>query len=250
MESWLSSAGAEFYFGLAIRNQGTYFPELFSMQIISQPAAWERRRPLVLAFLCFVFAAWFAWDGWYGWPDHDDTVVQQMLLSHRVTGKDKLIARAWPGWRHATNAQRLKFDHLVHINNIPGWHTVTDIHNQRWIVLGLGLVAVAGLVWFLWVRFKRIMADDQGLWLSNGRMVPYNAIKMIDNRRWPKAGLVILEYVNAAGRVQHAVLDAVIYENLPPLLNEVIARATAAEVINPPAAATATENNSAGSGRS
>ncbi len=204
------------------------------MQMIAQPALWERRRPLVLAFLCFVFAAWFAWDGWYGWPNHDDKAVKQMLLSHRVTGKDKAIARSWPGWRHATEAQRLRFDHLVHINNITGWHTVTDIHNQRWIVLAIGLVAVGGLVWFVRVKSKRIVADDQGLHLPNGSLVAYSAMKVIDNRRWPGAGLVTVEYADAGGHSHHAVLDAVIYENLPALLNEVIARATSAQVVNPP----------------
>jgi hypothetical protein len=203
------------------------------MQIIARPAAWERRRPLVLAFLCLLFAAWFAWDGWYGWPDHDDKAVKQMLISQRVTGKDKAIARSWPGWRHATPAQRLKFDHLVHINNITGWHTVTDIQNQRWIVLGLALVGVAGLLWFLRVRTRRIIADEQSLHLPDGRVVAYAAITSVDNRRWPGAGLVRLQYTHA-GQTHHATLDAVIYENLPPLLNEVIARATAAEVINPP----------------
>ncbi len=210
------------------------------MQMIAQPALWERRRPLVLAFLCFVFAAWFAWYGWYGWPNHDDKAVKRMLVSHRVTGKDKAMARSWPGWRHATNAERLKLDHLVRINNITGWHTVTDIHNQRWIVLGIGLVAVGGLIWFWRVKFKRIIADDQGLHLPNGSVVTYSAMKVIDNRRWPGAGLVTIEYGDAAGHVHHAILDAVIYENLPPLLNEVIARATAAEVVNPPEAPSAT----------
>jgi hypothetical protein len=189
---------------------------------------------LVLAFLCCVFAAWFAWDGWYGWPNHDDRAVKRMLVSHRVTGKDKAIARSWPGWRHATNAQRLRFDHLVRINNITGWHTVTDIYNQRWIVLGILLVAVGGLIWYQRVKSKRIIADDQGLHLSNGSLVAYSAIKMIDNRRWPGAGLVNIEYGDAAGHLHHAILDAVIFENLPPLLNEVMARATAAEVVNPP----------------
>ena len=210
------------------------------MQMIAQPALWERRRPLVLAFLCFVFAAWFAWYGWYGWPNHDDKAVKRMLVSHRVTGKDKAMARSWPGWRHATNAERLKLDHLVRINNITGWHTVTDIHNQRWIVLGIGLVAVGGLIWFWRVKFKRIIADDQGLHLPNGSVVTYSAMKVIDNRRWPGAGLVTIEYGDAAGHVHHAILDAVVYENLPPLLNEFIARATAAEVINPPETPSAT----------
>lgn len=150
------------------------------------------------------------------------------------------MARSWPGWRHATNAERLKLDHLVRINNITGWHTVTDIHNQRWIVLGIGLVAVGGLIWFWRVKSKRIIADDQGLHLPNGSIVAYSAMKVIDNRRWPGAGLVTIEYGDAAGHVHHAILDAVIYENLPPLLNEVIARATAAEVVNPPEAPSAT----------
>ncbi len=203
------------------------------MNMISQPALWERRRPLVLAFFCVVFAAWFAWDGWYGWPNHDDKAVQRMLVSHRVTGKDKAIARSWPGWRHATNTERLKLDHLVRINNITGWHTDTDIHNQRWIVLGIILVAVGGLIWYLRVRSKRIVADDNGLQMPDGRVIAYSAMKLIDNRRWPGAGLVTVEYTDAAGHAHHAVLDAVIYENLPQLLNEVIVRAKNADVVNP-----------------
>jgi hypothetical protein len=203
------------------------------MKMISQPALWERRRPLVLAFLCVVFAAWFAWDGWYGWPNHDDKAVKRMLASHRVTGKDKAMARSWPGWRHATNAERLKLDHLVRINNITGWHTVTDIHNQRWIVLGISLVALGGLIWYFRVRSKHIVADDNGLQLPDGRVIAYSAMKLIDNRRWPGSGLVTVEYTDAAGLAHHAVLDAVVYENLPPLLNEVIARAKNADVVNP-----------------
>lgn len=100
--------------------------------------------------------------------------------------------------------------------------------------MGIGLVAVAGVIWYSRVKSKRIVADDQGLHLPNGNLVTYAAMKVIDNRRWPGAGLVTVEYSDATGHLHHAILDAVIYENLPPLLNEIIARATAAEVVNPP----------------
>ncbi len=203
------------------------------MQITAQLAPWERRRPLVLISLCTLFAIWFAWDGWYGWPNHDDAAVKQMLVSHRVTGADKAVARRWPGWRHANEGERLKMDHLVHVNNISGWHSVTDIQNQRWIVLALILVAVVGLMWFLRVKSRHIVADEKGLHLPGGHYVAFTEVTRIDNRRWPDAGLVTIESVDSKGGRHHAVLDGVVYENLPPLLNEVITRAIAAEVINP-----------------
>ncbi len=203
------------------------------MAVVATISSWEKKRPLILAVLILAAAAWLASDGWVNWPNQDDAIVQKMLLSHDVSARGKRLLHTWPGWQKASTAQRLKFDQFVHRSNFSGWHSVTDIKNQRWIFLVTAVLGLASLIWFTRVRSRKITAAEDGLTLSNRAVILWNTITAIDNRKWTSHGIVTITYKTGGDEVRQAKMDGVIYENLGPLLNEVAARATDAKMIPP-----------------
>ena len=203
------------------------------MAIVATLSSWEKRRPIIFSLLLLAGAVWFAYDGWVNWPQQDNQIVQKMLRSRDVSPHGKALLRLWPGWQQATLAERLKYDRFVHHANFSGWHSVTDIKNQRWIVLVLAVCGLASVVWFLKVRGKIITADESGLAIPGQHKIAWSQITTIDNRKWSSHGIVVLTYVVAGAQARKVKLDGVIYENLGPLLNEVAARAVQAQMLPP-----------------
>lgn len=203
------------------------------MAVVATISSWEKRRPLILAILILAAAAWLASDGWVNWPKQDDAIVQKMLLSHDVSARGKRLLHTWPGWQKAPSAQRLKFDQFVHRSNFAGWHSVTDIKNQRWIFLVTVVLGLGSLIWFFRVRGRKITAAEDGLILSDQTAIHWNSITVIDNRKWTSHGIVTITYKSPENGARQVKMDGVIYENLGPLLNEVASRATEAKMIPP-----------------
>ena len=203
------------------------------MTIVAPVNKWQYRRLLLIFVVLLGAAGWFTYDGWLGWPRSDDRRVKHMEHSRYVTARQQTVLARWPGWQAATAAQRLKMDRLVHAANFTGWHSVTDIHNQRWIAAALGIVSVVVLLWCGVERRRRITVDDAGLRLSGGCVIAFDDIVRIDNRRWSRDGLVMLAY-RRGGKMRQAKLDGVVFDNLGVLLNAVAARAVKAEITPPP----------------
>ena len=204
------------------------------MQFTARIARFERRRPMILVFLCLIFAALFAWDWFVNWPGHDDRMVHRMQHSTSVDARYKKMLATWPGWNHATMAERAHYDHIVHLLNFSGWHTVTDIENQRWIALGIGVVAAFGGLWWWRVSRRKIVADDSGVTFSSGQRITWSQIKRIDNRNWISQGIVDIDYESSSGNIKTARFDSLIFDDLGPLLNSVAEHSPHAEMINPP----------------
>jgi hypothetical protein len=204
------------------------------MQITARIARFERRRPIILVFLCVVFAALFALDGFINWPNHDDKMVRRMQHSTSVDARYKKMLAHWPGWNHASMAERAHYDHIVHRLNFAGWHTVTDIENQRWIALAITVVAALGGAWWWRVNRKKIVADDSGVTMSNGQRITWNQIRRIDNRNWISQGIVDMECELPGGQTKTIRFDSMIYDDLGPLLNAIAEKCPQAEMINPP----------------
>ncbi len=204
------------------------------MAVVATISSWEKKRPLLLATLVLAAAAWLAWDGWLNWPAQDNQIVKKMLVSHDVSTAGKKLLRTWPGWQAASADQRLEFDRFVHRSNFSGWHSVTDIKNQRWIFLVMVCVGIGSLFWFSRVRGRKLSADESGLLLADNTRIDWSQITIIDNRRWTSHGIVTLTYTTAGNETRHTKMDGVIYENIGPLLNEVAARAKSAKMVPPP----------------
>ena len=235
------------------------------MAIVAPISTWEKRRPLVLAVICVLVAAWFAYDGWYGWPAADNAVYKKMQQPglQGVGRQARRIALTWPGWHQATTRQLMGskdiitpgkppsredkaivraldggnnfigFDKLAYKYHFSQYHTVTDIYNQRWIVLGVGIVALLGLFWYQRVRNRKIQADETGLILANGQVIPWPKIKVIDNVRWHSKGFVRITYTSPENQEKNAVLDGTLYENLSAVLELMAERADQAQMISP-----------------
>jgi hypothetical protein len=204
------------------------------MQITARLTRFERRRPMILVTLCVIFAALFALDGFLNWPNHDDHMVHRMQRSTSVDTKYKKMLDYWPGWNHATMAQRHHFDHIVHLLNFSGWHTVTDIENQRWIALFILLLAAGGGVWWWSVNKRKIVVDDAAVTMSRGERITWSQIKRIDNRRWISHGIVDIEFEHRPGEIKSARFDSMLFDDLGPLLNAIAEKCPHAEMLNPP----------------
>ena len=203
------------------------------MAVVATISSWEKRRPLILAILVLAAAAWLASDGWINWPKQDNAIVRKMLQSHDISARGKRLLHTWPGWQKAAAAQRLQFDRFVHRSNFAGWHSVTDIKNQRWIFLVTVVLGLGSLIWFFRVRGRQITAAEGGLILADRTEIHWNNITAIDNRKWASHGIVTITYKSAEHQMKQTKMDGVIYENLGPLLNEMAARATEAKMIPP-----------------
>ena len=204
------------------------------MNVQVKRSEWERRRPLVLMLLCVLFGAWFAWDGWQGWPKADDAVVKKMLTSRHVTSAEKAILKTWKGWQNETKSQRKSFDHLVHDAQFSGWHSVTDISNQRRIVIILVVLTCVGGLWFYRINRLKLKADDNGLTLANGRFIAWDRITEIDNRQWSTRGTVTITFNNADGILEKVNFDGWMWQDLPRILEQIDLHATNAKAITPP----------------
>ncbi len=235
------------------------------MAIVAPISNWETRRPLLLVLICLFAAAWFAYDGWYGWPAADNAVYAKMQQPglQGVGEQARKIALTWPGWHHATARELMGsrtfiqpgqapsrqdkaivraldgsnhfigFDKLAYIHHFPQYHSITDIYNQRWIVLGLGIAATLGLLWYWRVRNLKIQADETGLILSNGQVIAWPNIKVIDNTRWHSKGFVRITYVGPDDKDQDTVLDGALYDNLAGVLQMMAEHAGHARMITP-----------------
>ncbi len=204
------------------------------MQMTARLTRFERRRPMILVFLCVVFAVLFALDGFWNWPNHDDHMVHRMQHSTSVDVRYRKMLQHWPGWNHATMAQRHYFDHIVHILNFPGWHTVTDIENQRWIAIAISLLAVVGGIWWWKVNQKTITVDDTAITLVRGTRIEWSQIKQIDNRKWISHGVVEVQYKTPSGETKSVRFDSLLYDDVGPLMNAVAEKCPHAEMVNPP----------------
>ena len=199
------------------------------MPIIAPIHSWQYRRLLVLFVALVVAGLWFAYDGWLGWPGSDNALVWHMEHSRYVTAHEQTTLERWPGWYGATPGQRLQMDRLVETANFSGWHSSTDIQNQRWIVAALAVLAAGALIWFLTERRRSIVADDSYLRISQRRRIALPDIVRIDNRRWNRDGIVVISYRQGT-TLRHVKLDGMAFDNLSELLDVVAAHASQAEI--------------------
>ena len=98
-------------------------------------------------------------------------------------------------------------------------------------------IAIFSLVTSLGITKKKIVADDNGLVLSDGNSIPYQSIKKIDKRQLEKEGHFTIEYEQDSA-IKNLKLSDRKYDNLGLLLDEIVRQTGAA-----PADTTPKENS-------
>lgn len=198
------------------------------------------RRNLLLVGLFVAFTVWFAYDGFVGYAADNDRMVEMMKapqgqFADKVLPENRALVSSWPGWKNATAAQRQQLDANVQAHNLSSsakWHTPLSIVVQQLIVGGL-VLSTLGALWWVWhCQQRHAYADDNGVSPAKGVYIPWEAIKVVDNRRWKKTGIVDVTYTDAeAEKTAH--FDEEHLDNLRPVLQEMAARATKGEFIAP-----------------
>ena len=82
---------------------------------------------------------------------------------------------------------------------------------------------VAVVVYFFVIRNKKVVADELAL-NANGKTVEYTAIEKIDKTHFEKKGFFVVTYNNAQGCRCDLKLNDRTYDNLPAVLDHVVAK--------------------------
>jgi hypothetical protein len=212
------------------------------MPLIAKASKTVRNKNLIMALACLAFSIWFAYDGWVGYAAKDDALVarmkQQAAKGDGLGAEDLPLLEQWkPGdLNQATAAISDQiYDKIVTAKHVGEgeWKSSHDIWVQRSLVGGLLLATLGALAWTLACQRRRVTADDTGLSPAPGMMIPWANITKVDNLLWKKKGYVHLEYRDAAGATQKAVLDDYIVDDLVPILELLGEKADKAQFIDP-----------------
>jgi hypothetical protein len=99
----------------------------------------------------------------------------------------------------------------------------------------LGLMAAVGVSvwWFLRCQQRRAKADERTVSPAPGVVIPWEKIKVVDNTRWKKAGIVDITYEDEKGEVRTAKFDDYELEREPliEILDVMGAKAQGAEFL-------------------
>ncbi len=207
------------------------------MAIIAKASKTVRNKNLILIGMIVVFAIWFAYDGWQGWPAKNDEIVHKQIPARIAQNKlppevaDQF--KNWKTWNTETPERRKLLEDAWHQYHFDGFHSDVDLAVQKAIVVFLSVATIVAIWWYKRCQKRRATADEAGLSPAEGIMIPWDAITKIDNTRWKRTGIVDLAYVEN-GEEKMAKLDDYLLDGLPPVLNEVVTRATKAQVITPP----------------
>ena len=87
-----------------------------------------------------------------------------------------------------------------------------------------GVVLLA--VYFLAVRGRKVVADDDHLVVAAKTKIPYDAIEKIDRTYYEKNGYFIITYKNANGKEVRCKRNNRNYDNLKPILEHLVAQIT------------------------
>ena len=87
----------------------------------------------------------------------------------------------------------------------------------------LALVALYQLMQYVRIPGRRLISDDNGLTLHNGQTITYADMTYIDQRKFKDKGVVTLGYKDG-GQQKEVTFSSGRYDNLPALLDELVAR--------------------------
>jgi hypothetical protein len=109
--------------------------------------------------------------------------------------------------------------------------TFKETHPQWWRTnrvapFILGPVALIIAAWWLGIRNRKVVADENELIVSAKTRIPYDAIEKIDKTYFERKGFFVITYKRPNGAEAHWKLSDHVYDNLPAILDHLIAKIT------------------------
>jgi hypothetical protein len=87
----------------------------------------------------------------------------------------------------------------------------------------VGLAALFGVYYFI-IRNKKLIADENELIFSDKKRIPYDAIEKINKTHFETKGFFTITYKNSDGRQIDLKLGDRAYDNLPEILELLVAK--------------------------
>ena len=110
-------------------------------------------------------------------------------------------------------------EHVIDNNDAPDG---TMAFNRN-VPFALIVVAVLFRIKLAMIKDKKVVADDNNL-IANKQTIAYNAIEKIDKTNLESKGYVLITYKDSAGKEAELKLSDRTYDNLPAVLDIVVAK--------------------------
>ncbi len=108
----------------------------------------------------------------------------------------------------------------------------TEYGGQWWFTLNkyappylIGLAVLFGLYYVI-IRNKKLIADENELFFNDKKKIPYDSIQKIDKTYFDKKGFFIITYKSNAGNEIERKLSNRQYDNLAAILDHLVAKIT------------------------
>ncbi len=86
--------------------------------------------------------------------------------------------------------------------------------------------AVILAVWFLMVKDRKLVADDDALIFSEKDKIPYSSIESINKTNYESKGFFVIEYKLPNGQKSQREISDRTYDNLDPVLELLVSKIT------------------------
>ncbi len=108
--------------------------------------------------------------------------------------------------------------------NADGTPQTYLVFNQKSPLFFLGAAVLLGAYLFA-SRSKKLIADENGLIINDKEKIVYDSIQRIDKTRFdPTTGYFVVTYKNKDGREINRKISSKTYDNLPAVLDELVAK--------------------------
>lgn len=97
------------------------------------------------------------------------------------------------------------------------------VFNRKVPIFCIPAAAVLG-AWFLVVKSKKLVADDNALVLEGKDRIAYDCIQAIDKTNFKSKGFFVITYKTANGQEKRLTIDERKYDNLSAILDELVAK--------------------------
>lgn len=104
----------------------------------------------------------------------------------------------------------------------PDFDLVVNRKAPPYLVGGAGLLAG----YYLVIRKRKVVADDEALIVAGKETIPYDAIETIDKTHFEKKGVFTITYTRGNGTPARRKLSTHQYDNLSAILDLLIAKIT------------------------
>jgi hypothetical protein len=100
----------------------------------------------------------------------------------------------------------------------------TMVWNQKWLPIICGGTAVLFGATLFAMRNKKLVADEDGLVISDREKIAYDSIQKIDKTNFGSKGFFIITYKNKNGSEVNRKLSDRAYDNLAAILDKLVAK--------------------------